>query len=187
MILNIKQCSVRDCPSWTRGATAQPGSIGDLKLQADLWFHRRVWVQLLSGQTRVWRSWEGCTRVQSGWNDLYDSQELLVHAPLRLGGIHRVSAPSYLRDQSQPLGSKMDKHTRAPNSEWVELRLGVSKIKVVANSLHHKFILCHIIHKARIALIFTLLVTRVPGPVGRTCPVLGVYQTVLCSASSGDF
>ena len=78
----------------------------------------------------------------------------------------------------------MDKHTRAPNSEWVELRLGVSKIKVVANSLHHKFILCHIINKARISLIFTLLVTRVPGPVGRTYPLLGVYQTVLCSASS---
>ena len=60
-------------------------------------------------------------------------------------------------------------------------------MKVVDNSHYHKFILGHIIHKISNAKIFTLLVTRVPGPVGRTCPLLGVCRTVMFSASPGDF
>ena len=60
-------------------------------------------------------------------------------------------------------------------------------MKVVDNSHYHKFILGHIIHKISNAKIFTLLVTRVLGPAGGSCPLLGVCRTAMFSASLGDF
>ena len=81
----------------------------------------------------------------------------------------------------------MDKHKRAPSSEWVELRLGVSKMKVVANSHYHKFILGHISHKISNAKIFTLLVTRVLGPAGGSCPFLELNPSSLLVLSLTDF